>query len=134
MLKQEIENTEAWKIYNQEIDRLFPKGDKRRGDALVLGAMVFKEISSLIHQKEQGAMLRQRHYDELHVIPKKEQEAVEGHRWQCTVCGQWLWSDKWHDTEHPFFHPYCKRCYGDLKYWKISKNEYLQQLKEKAKE
>lgn len=42
----------AWEKYNDEIDRLFPKGDKRRGDALVLGSMVFiymdKELTDYI--------------------------------------------------------------------------------------
>ena len=51
-----VEETKIWEVYNDEIDRLFPKGDKRRGDALVLGAMIFKELSTLIQKEREEAV------------------------------------------------------------------------------
>lgn len=75
------------------------------------------------HLKVTQDMLRQLEID--------AERVTSGHIYECSVCGQALWSDEWLNMEHPFFHPYCKRCYADLKWWKISKNEWL---KEQEKE
>lgn len=50
----------TWETYNDQIDKYFPKGDNRRGDVLVLVAMILAtlndELTALFESESQKAV------------------------------------------------------------------------------